>query len=523
MRREPVERIYSPNASPPATFAVMTIPTAPQSRDLLQDIARRVMIARGLLPEFSPAAMAELDLIRTAATATDATTRDLRSLLWCSIDNDDSRDLDQLSVAEAIPEGATKLLVAIAGVAALVPQGSALDAHARQNTTSVYTAARIFPMLPEKLSTDLTSLNLGADRLAIVIAMVFTADGVLTSSEIFPALVCNRAQLEYNRVAAWLDGTTPEPAAISAVAGLAENIRLQSRVARQLAARRHLRGALSLETPQARPVFAGALLTGLEADPTNSAKRLIEDLMIAANGVTARYLAAKNFPSIRRVVRVPKNWARIVELAAEHRGTLPPAPDAMALEDFLLTAKAADPAGFPELSLSVIKLMGAGEYVFELPGGAVAGHFGLAVRDYAHSTAPNRRFPDVITQRLLNAAMAGRPSPYSNEQLAALAQHCTRQEDAAKKVERQVEKSAAAMLLGSCIGQQFDAVVTGAADKGTWVRIAQPLIEGKLTSGPAGLRVGDRLRVQLVRTDIERGFIDFAGVGERFGAKPHAR
>ncbi len=483
-----------------------------QSRALLQDIARRVMIARGLAPEFTPAALAELEAIRAPASASDTAARDLRSLLWCSIDNDDSRDLDQLSVAEAMPAGATKILVAIADVSALVPPGSAIDAHARQNTTSVYTAARIFPMLPEKLSTDLTSLNFAGDRLALVIEMVFAPDGSLATSALYQAMVRNHAKLAYNSVAVWLDGTAPVPPAISAVAGLADNIRLQHRVASQLAALRHQHGALSLETPQARPVFEGAVLTGLAADTTNSAKRLIEDLMIASNGVTARYLADKKFPSIRRVVRIPKYWDRIVELAAAHRGTLPPAPDARALEQFLIAAKDADPVGFPDLSLSVIKLMGAGEYVFELPGGAVAGHFGLAVRDYAHSTAPNRRFPDVITQRLLKAAMAGRPPPYANEELAALAKHCTGQEDAAKKVERQVGKSAAAMLLGTSVGQQFDAIVTGASDKGVWVRIPQPPVEGKLESGRAGLRVGDRLRVQLVRTDVEDGFIDFRGV-----------
>jgi exoribonuclease-2 len=267
-------------------------------------------------------------------------------------------------------------------------------------------------------------------------------------------------------------------------------------------------------------VFKGAVLTGLEADTPNSAKRLIEELMVAANGVTARYLAAKKFPSLRRVVRTPVHWDRIVELAAEHGGILPREPDAKALERFLLEARAANPAGFAELSLCIIKLLGAGEYVLELPGGNAAGHFSLAVRDYSHSTAPNRRFPDVIGQRLLKAAMAGSPPPYANEDLAALANHCTEQEDAAKKVERQVGKSAAALLLSSSVGQQFEAVVTGASDKGTWVRIAQPPVEGKLDRGPAGLQVGDRLRVQLVHTDVERGFIDFIGVGGRIAVKP---
>ena len=490
----------------------MTTPNGTPSRTLLQTVARRAMIARGLAPDFSPAAIAELEAIRSPASAAGSAARDLRALPWCSIDNDDSRDLDQLSVAEALPDGATKILVAIADVSAVVKPGSALDAHARQNTTSVYTAAQIFPMLPEKLSTDLTSLSLEADRLAVVIEMIFASDATLTASSIYSATVRNRAKLTYNSVAAWLDGSAPVPPAISAVAGLGDNIRLQNRIACQLAALRHDRGALSLETLQTHPVFDGAILTGLVVDTPNPAKRLIEDLMIASNGVTARFLAAKKFPSIRRVVRIPAHWDRIVELATEHGTTLPQVPDAKALERFLVAAKAANPAGFPELSLSVIKLMGAGEYVLETPGGSVAGHFGLAVKDYAHSTAPNRRFPDVITQRLLKAALAGRPPPYSTDDLAALAQHCTQQEDAAKKVERQIGKSAAAMLLSSRIGERFDAVVTGASDKGTWVRIAQPPIEGRLDRGPTGLRVGDRLRVQLISTDVERGYIDFNGV-----------
>jgi exoribonuclease-2 len=321
--------------------------------------------------------------------------------------------------------------------------------------------------------------------------------------------VRNRAKLAYNSVAAWLEGRGPMPPAVGAVPGLADNIKLQHRVADQLAALRHLHGALTLETIQTHSVFDGSILTGLVADTANSAKRLIEDLMVAANGVAARYLTAKKFPSMRRVVRTPLHWDRIVELAAEHKMALPKEPDGVALEKFLLAAKTADPATFPELSLCVIKLLGAGEYVLELPGGDVAGHFGLAVRDYSHSTAPNRRFPDVITQRLLVTALAGRPPPYSNDELAALARHCTEQENAAKKVERQVGKSAAAMLLNSSIGQKFDAIVTGASGKGTWVRISQPPVEGKLDSGPAGLQVGDRLRVQLVSTDVERGYIDF--------------
>ena len=469
------------------------------------------MLARGLAPDFSPAAMAELAAIRAPAAAPDNSVRDLRALLWCSIDNDDSRDLDQLSVAEALPAGATKILVAIADVSAVVRQGSALDGHARQNTTSVYTAAQIFPMLPEKLSTDLTSLNPAVDRLAMVVEMIFSADGSLARSEIYPATVRNQAKLAYNSVAAWLADGGATPVALNGVAGLADNLRLQHRVAQQLAALRHEHGALSLETRQTHPVFDGANLTGLEEDRPNVAKQLIEEFMVASNGVTARFLAAKHFPSLRRVVRTPAHWDRIVELAAQHGATLPVEPDARALEGFLIAAKKSDPQRFPDLSLSIIKLMGAGEYVLELPGTSAAGHFGLAVKDYAHSTAPNRRFPDVITQRLLKAALAGKPPPYSNDDLSALALRCTEQEDAAKKVERQVDKSAAALLLASRIGQQFDALVTGASDKGTWVRLSQPPVEGKLDRAPA-VQVGDRLRVELISTDVERGFIDFKAV-----------
>jgi VacB/RNase II family 3'-5' exoribonuclease len=483
-----------------------------QHRSILQGIAHRAMLERGLVPDFPVQALAELDGIHGPATRTEQSTRDLRNLLWCSIDNDDSRDLDQLTVAEAMPDGAVKVLVAIADVDAVVKKGSALDDHARDNTTSVYTVAETFPMLPEKLSTDLTSLNFESDRLAIVIEMVLAADGSLVSSDVFGATVRSRAKLAYNSVAGWLEGNGSMPQGIGAVSGLAENLRLQDRLAQKLKALRHLNGALDLETIEARPVFEGDELKDLEADKRNKAKDIIEDFMIAANGVAARYLAAKKFPSVRRVVRIPKRWDRIIELAAEHGSTLPKEPDSKALDQFLVSARAADPVRFPDLSLSVIKLLGAGEYVVEIPGASVAGHFGLAVKDYAHSTAPNRRYPDLITQRLLKAAMAGRALPYENEELDALAKHCTEEEDAAKKVERQVTKSAAAMLLESRIGEQFDAIVTGASDKGTWVRLLQPPIEGRLVSGLAGQDVGHRLRVQLVRTDVERGYIDFTRV-----------
>jgi len=491
----------------------MTEKSLRQQRSLLQHIADRAMLSRGLQAEFSPAALAELDGINGPATLAEESTRDLRNLSWCSIDNDDSRDLDQLTYAEALPGGDTKILVAIADVDALVKKQSALDDHARHNTTSVYTAAKIFPMLPEKLSTDLTSLNFQLDRLAIVIEMVVTLDGSLRSSDIYRATVRNHAKLAYNSLASWLEGSGPMPIGIGEVAGLDENLRLQDRVAQKLKAVRHMHGALNLETIEARPVFDGDELKDLEAERKSRAKEIIEDFMIAANGVSARYLAGKSLASLRRVVRTPKRWDRIVELASGHGFTLPQEPDSKALEEFLISAKAADPLRFPDLSLSVIKLLGAGEYVVELPGGSAAGHFGLAVRDYTHSTAPNRRFPDLITQRLLKAALASQPTPYGNDELAMLAKYCTEEEDAAKKVERQVEKSAAAMLLESRIGERFDGIVTGASDKGTWVRLLHPPIEGKLVSGSEGADVGDRLRVQLIRTDVERGYIDFKRVG----------
>jgi VacB/RNase II family 3'-5' exoribonuclease len=483
---------------------------ARKARSVLQQIAHRVMIERGLAPDFSPAALTEMAAIAGPAAKPNAATRDLRTLLWCSIDNDDSRDLDQLSVAEALPGGAVKLMVAVADVSALVRQGSALDDHAKANTTSVYTAGGIFPMLPERLSTDLTSLGFAVDRVAFVIEMTFDKDGAMKGSDIYEALVKNRAKLAYNSVAAWLEGKGPMPAPLAAVAGLDANIRLQSRVAEQLRALRHMRGALSLQTLQSRPVFDGEVLRDLLPDQSNIAKSLIEELMVAANGVTARYLSAKKFPSMRRVVRTPSKWDRIVELAAERGSTLPGQPDGKALEQFLMAAMKADPSTFPDLSLCVIKLLGRGEYVIEFPGGTVAGHFGLAVSDYAHSTAPNRRFPDLLIQRLLRAAMAGSAPPYKNDELTALAQHCTDQEDAAKKVERQLVKSAGAMLLSPRIGDKFDATVTGASDKGTWVRIFHPPVEGKLVDGFKGRQVGDPIRVQLKFTDVERGYIDFA-------------
>ena len=487
-------------------------------RALLESIAHRVMLERGLLPDFSSAALAELEMLQHPAALHEAPkegsagVRDLRGLLWASIDNDDSRDLDQLTVAEALPGNRVKILVAVADVDSLVKNGSAIDAHARHNTTSVYTAAEIFPMLPEKLSTDLTSLNFDEERLSIVVEMVINPDGTLQDSDIYRARVTNRAKLAYNSVAAWLGGNGVVPEAIPAVKGLDENLRLQDRVAQRMKSFRHTHGALSLETIEAKPVFDGDQIQSLEVDEMNRARVIIEDFMVAANGVTARFLSANNFPSIRRVVRVPKRWDRIVEIARDHKVGLTDNPDSKALEEFLVRVKAEDPLRFPDLSLAVIKLLGSGEYVAEPPGGTAPGHFGLAVKDYAHSTAPNRRYPDLLTQRLLKAAIDGKTVPYRMEELQLLAAHCTQAEDVVNKVERQVGKSAAALLLESRIGDQFDAIVTGASEKGTWVRLLSVPVEGKLVNGFAGLDVGHQLRVQLTSLDVQRGFIDFRNV-----------
>lgn len=490
-------------------------------RVILHRIAHDAMLERGLLPDFSAAALAEVERLEKPATAAEGSlsagsseVRDLRNLLWASIDNNDSRDLDQLTVAEAMPSDKVRILVAIADVDSVVIKDSAIDEHARHNTTSVYTAAEVFPMLPEKISTDLTSLNFNEDRLAVVVEMVVRADGTVTESNIYTAWVRNHAKLAYNSVAAWLDNKERIPDAVSLVEGMAENLHLQDKVAQSMKNLRHERGALSLETIEAKPVFDGDQIRTLEIEEKNRAKQIIEDFMVATNGVTARYLSANKFPSVRRVVRIPKRWDRIVEIAAEHKTKLPEVPDSKALEEFLVRQKAADPLRFPDLSLAVIKLLGAGEYIAESPEGNIPGHFGLAVKDYGHSTAPNRRYPDLLTQRLLKAALEGRPAPYRKEELNVLATHCTEAEDAANKVERKVAKSAAALLLESRIGEKFDSIVTGASEKGTWVRLLTVPTEGKLVQGYEGLDVGNRLRVQLVSVDVQQGFIDFKRTNE---------
>ena len=485
-------------------------------RSILQTIANRVMIQRGLLPDFSKEVLAELERLRPLvdkpAKDTLAGTRDMRNLPWASIDNDDSLDLDQLTVAQAMPDGRVRVMVAIADVDSLVHKGTALDKHAQHNTTSVYTAAKIYPMIPDLLSTNLTSLKLNEERMALVIEMEIDVDGSLLKTGIYRARVYNYAQLAYNNIAPWLEGNAAVPEAVSSVPGLAENLRLQDKAAQSLKKLRHVNGALTLETLQAKPIFDGDQIKTLETEEKNRAKVLIEDFMIAANGVTARFLSSNHFPSIRRGVRTPKRWERIVKIAGDHHYELPSEPDSKALEDFLIQAKAADPIRFPDLSLAVIKLLGSGEYVAESCDENAPGHFGLAVKDYAHSTAPNRRYPDLITQRLIKAALEGKSIPYKKEELDELAVHCTEAEDSATKVERRVEKSAAALMLEARIGEKFDAIVTGASEKGTWVRLLTIPVEGKLEEGFEGLDVGDHLKVQLILVDVQQGFIDFRKV-----------
>jgi exoribonuclease II len=480
----------------------------------LRAIAHQAMIDRGLEPDFPPDAIQQLNGIQGPAVRTEDTIRDLRNLLWCSIDNDTSKDLDQLTVAERLPAGRVKVLVAIADVDAIVKPKSPIDRHAATNTTSVYTAAKVFSMLPERLSTDLTSLGEGEDRLAVVVEMVVAADGSIQESAIYRAQVKNHAKLAYPSVAAWLEGKNTMPEKVAKTKGLDEQLRIQDEVAQVMKSVRYEHGALDLETIEPETVLRDGQVVDLRVQQKNRARELIEDFMIAANGVTALFLETRGLPALQRVVRAPERWDRIEEVAASFGDHVPTNPDSKALAAFLARRRQADPLRFPDLSLTIIKLMGAGEYVLQRPGEESSGHFGLAVQDYSHSTAPNRRFPDLITQRLLKAALAGDKIPYSPAELETLATHCTEQEDAARKVERQVRKSAAAQFLSDRVGEIFDAVVTGASEKGTWVRLLRPPAEGRLMRGQAGVDVGDQIRVQLAGLNIPRGYIDFVRAGK---------
>jgi VacB/RNase II family 3'-5' exoribonuclease len=476
----------------------------------LQATAKQVMQRYGFEPDFPPQVPQQLAALKDhpPQIAPGGDVRDLRNLLWSSIDNDTSRDLDQIEVAERASNGDVKVMVGIADVDAFVPKMPPIDQHAARETTTVYTGIRNFPMLPEELSTGASSLLESQDRLSIVIEFVVDSTGIMKSPDVYRAVVRNQAQLQYNATGAWLEGTAPAPAKVAASSDLQAQLKLQDEVAQKLKDQRFQHGALNLQTDEVHPLVLNDQVIDVVKQQKNRATELIEDFMVAANGVVARLL--EKVSSLRRIVRTPERWDRIVQLAATKSEKLPAQPDSKALNDFLLRRKAADPDHFADLSLSVIKLIGPGEYVLERAGEVAPGHFGLAVQDYTHSTAPNRRFADVVTQRLIKAMLAGLRNPYSDDELTAVAANCTQKEDAAKKVEREMSKRLAAVAMQHRIGEVFDAIVTGVTDHGTFVRVLQPHIEGLLAQGGQGLDVGDKLSAKLIRTDVQRGYIDFA-------------
>ncbi len=470
------------------------------------------MIDHGFRPDFGPQVQQQIAQLKAQPPRITTTpeVRDLRGLLWSSIDNDTSKDLDQIEVAERLPNGDAKVLVGIADVDMFVAKGTPIDQHAAQETTSVYTGAAIFPMLPEELSTNVTSLLERDNEMAVIIEFVVGADGAVKSTDLYRALVHNKAQLAYNSVGAWLEGRGPAPAKVAASPELQAQLKLQDEIAQSLRNARFEHGALTIENTETRPVMLQDKVVDIVRQEKNRATELIEDFMVAANQAVALTLEKRGIASIRRIVKTPERWDRIVALAAQYGAKLPAQPDSKALNDFLIQRKAADPDHFADISLAVVKLMGPGEYVLQRPGEPEQGHFGLAVQNYTHSTAPNRRFADLLTQRLIKAMLDGQKSPYSDTELTSVAQNCTAKEDAARKVEREMSKRIAAMAMSSRIGETFDGIVTGAGAKGTFVRVLKPHIEGMLVQGQHGLDVGDKLRVKLVDTDVQRGYIDFS-------------
>ena len=475
----------------------------------LQAAAKQIMLEHGFEPEFPAAASAQLAQLKQNPPGVTASgeIRDLRNLLWSSIDNDTSRDLDQIEVAAPVANGDVKVMIGIADVDAFVPKQSPIDQHAACETTTVYTGVRNFPMLPEELSTGITSLLENQDRLSLVYEFVVDSAGGVRSPALYRAVVRNKAQLQYNSVSGWLEGTTTAPTKVASSNELQQQLKLQDEVAQRLRKQRQQNGALNLDTDEVHPLIVNDQVVDVVKQQRNRATDLIEDFMVAANGVVARFL--ENVSSLRRIVRTPKRWDRIVQLAATKGEKLPAQPDSKALNDFLLRRKAADPDHFADVSLGVIKLIGPGEYMLERAGEVAPGHFGLAVQDYTHSTAPNRRFADIVTQRLVKGMLAGQTNPYSDDELTAIASNCTEKEDAARKVEREMAKRLAAVAMQHRIGEVFDALVTGVTPQGTFVRVLQPHIEGLLAQGQQGLDVGDRVRAKLIRTDPQHGYIDF--------------
>jgi exoribonuclease-2 len=479
----------------------------------LGSVARQALRDNDFAPDLDDAARRELEGLRPAPLTPEV--RDLRALLWSSIDNAESRDLDQVEVAERLPDGAIRVRLGIADVDALVPKGSALDQHAYTNATSVYTGIEVYPMLPEQLSTDLTSLGEGEERVALVVDLVLERDGTPRSHEVYRAMVVNRAKLAYDSLGAWLEGRGPAPDAVARDQKLQEQVWLQDRAASLMKTLRDRAGALEFETVEATAVGSDGKVTAIRVTRKNRARDLIEDFMISANVAIARYLAEQQRSAIRRVVREPKRWSRIIELAAKFGSALPAEPDSKALSAFLADRRAADPLRFPDLSLSIVKLLGPGEYVLDKPGpGDDQGHFGLAAHDYSHATAPNRRYADLVTQRLVKAVIANAPAPYTDDELAVIAAHCTERENAANRVERIARKAAGAILLEHHIGTVYDAIVTGVNKDGTYVRLLSPPAEGRVMRGEHGMDVGERVRVRLIATDPRRGFIDFEGASD---------
>jgi VacB/RNase II family 3'-5' exoribonuclease len=475
----------------------------------LHAIARRAVEEAGFEPDFDAEVKRELSELGDIKVAPGDGVRDMRALLWSSIDNRESRDLDQVEYAERAG-GGFRVLVGIADVDAYVPEGSAVDRRAAANTVSVYTPAEVFPMLPEELSTDLTSLLEGVDRLAVVMELTLSAGGDVTSKQVYRAVVHNRAKMDYDTAGAWLEGRGPAPEAFARVEGLEEQVKLQDEIAQALHELRRSCGALELERNELVPVVENGRIVRLDERRHNRAQDIIESLMIAANTSMAELLEENGAPSLRRVVRAPEMWPRIVETAEDLGEELPDEPDPRALSDFMRRRRAVAPESYAELSLSILKMLGPGDYMVEAPGLEQEGHFGLAVHDYTHSTAPNRRFPDLVTQRCLKSVNASAPAPYTREQLEAIAAHCNEMESASRRVERRMRKVAAAVMLGERVGETFDAVVTGVKPKGTFARLLRPPADGMVVRRGRGLRVGERIRVRLLSTDPERGFIDFA-------------
>jgi exoribonuclease-2 len=480
----------------------------------LNALARQVLIENGFAPEFPPQTLTFVNSLDEQKIISFAkiSVKDLRSLLWSSIDDAASLDLDQVEYAEKLPNGDIRLLVGIADVDEFVTKNSIVDVFAARNTISIYTASRVFPLLPEQLSTDLTSLREASDRLAVVIELIVSENGDVQTSNVFRALLRNHAKLSYEEIGAWLDETSKVPESVSRIAGMEMQIRLQYETARRLRDFRKQKGALEFETIEPKPLIEDGKISDIETEQSNAARDIIENFMIAANVQTAEFLENRNVPSLRRVVKMPARWNRIAQIARAFGENLPEKPDSLALAEFLERRKTADPTHYPDVSLSIIKLLGAGEYVVQAAGADAGGHFGLAVPDYTHSTAPNRRYTDLIVQRLIKATLAGKDAPYTFEELNEIAAHCNERESAARKVERQIGKTVAASVMSTRVGEDFDAIVTGINERGTFARILNPPVDGRIVENEQNLQIGEEVRVRLIDTNVEQGFIDFARV-----------